>query len=163
MAPRRKRIVSAASFLIISILIKEEDTNKVKKRKHRFWTSHFLKTRQSMQLLTDIQFNDRSGLFKNFCRMSVEDFNFVSLLLGPKICKRDTNYRECIPVEVRLAITLRFLATGDSYSSLMYLFRVSKSLISKIIPEVCTQIIEALDEHIKVSIYTIFYNQTLYL
>nr|CAH7743186.1 unnamed protein product [Callosobruchus chinensis] len=50
---------------------------------------------------------------------------------------------------MRLAITLRFLATGDSYSSLMYLFRVSRPLICKIIPEVCACIIEALKEHVK--------------
>nr|CAH7761347.1 unnamed protein product [Callosobruchus chinensis] len=52
---------------------------------------------------------------------------------------------------MRLAITLSFLATGDSYSSLMYLFRVSRPLICKIIPEVCACIIEALKEHVKVS------------
>nr|CAH7734942.1 unnamed protein product [Callosobruchus chinensis] len=52
---------------------------------------------------------------------------------------------------MRLAITLRFLTTGDSYSSLMYLFRVSRPLICKIIPEVCACIIEALKEHVKVS------------
>nr|CAH7734943.1 unnamed protein product [Callosobruchus chinensis] len=33
----------------------------------------------------------------------------------------------------------------------MYLFRVSRPLICKIIPEVCACIIEALKEHVKVS------------
>ncbi|KOB52198.1 Clathrin coat assembly protein [Operophtera brumata] len=44
--------------------------------------------------------------------------------------------RKAIPVVTRLAITLRFLATGDSYKSLSYLFRVSDSSLSAIIPEV---------------------------
>nr|CAH7767947.1 unnamed protein product [Callosobruchus chinensis] len=77
------------------------------------------------------------------------DFDLLISLIGPRISKQHTNYRECIPAEMRLAITLRFLATGDSYSSLMYLFRVSRPLICKIIPEVCACIIEALKEHVK--------------
>nr|CAH7739603.1 unnamed protein product [Callosobruchus chinensis] len=131
----------------------EKESEKRKRRKQRFWTFHFLRTRRSTQLLTDLQTADSSGLFKNFCRtsMSQADFDLLISLIGPRISKQDTNYRECIPAEMRLAITLRFLATGDSYSSLMYLFPVSRPLICKIIPEVCACIIEALKEHVKVS------------
>nr|CAH7755552.1 unnamed protein product [Callosobruchus chinensis] len=129
----------------------EKESEKRKRRKQRFWTSHFLRTRRSTQLLADLQTADSSGLFKNVCCMSQADFDLLISLIGPRISKQDTNYRECIPAEMRLAITLRFLATGDSYSSLMYLFRVSRPLICKIIPEVCACIIEALKEHVKVS------------
>lgn len=45
--------------------------------------------------------------------------------------------REPVSPEEKLAITLRFLATGESYESLMYQFRVHKSTISKFIPTVC--------------------------
>lgn len=53
----------------------------------------------------------------------------------------------------RLAITLRFLATGDSFHSLMYLFKVSKQVISNIVPEVCDALVESLQEYIKVSLF----------
>ncbi|KAJ8929695.1 hypothetical protein NQ314_017589, partial [Rhamnusium bicolor] len=46
----------------------------------------------------------------------------------------------------RLAITLRFLATGDSYTSLMYTFKISKQVISKIVLELCEAIIEVLQD-----------------
>lgn len=101
-------------------------------------------------LLCDLSI-ENTGQFKNFCRMSSEDFQRLIELLGPKIQKKDTNFRECIPVKERLAITLRFLATGDSFTSLSYLFKVSKQSISTIVPEVCNAIVEALKDHIQVS------------
>jgi len=39
-------------------------------------------------------------------------------------------------VAVRLAITLQFLSSGDSYHSLMYMFKISKQSILQIVPEV---------------------------
>ena len=42
--------------------------------------------------------------------------------------------------EIKIAITLRFLATGESYESLMYRFRVHSSTISKSIPVVYNKI-----------------------
>ena len=41
--------------------------------------------------------------------------------------------RQLIGPEIKIAITLRFLATGESYESLMYQFRVHSSAISKFI------------------------------
>ena len=41
---------------------------------------------------------------------------------------------------MKLAITLRFLATGESYQSLSYQFLVGRSSISKFVPKVCRAI-----------------------
>jgi hypothetical protein len=65
----------------------------------------------------DLQ-RERSGKFENFCRMSGEDFEYFLNKFGPKIKKQDTNMRQAIPVKERLAVTLRFLATGDTFTSL---------------------------------------------
>lgn len=65
--------------------------------------------------------------------------------------KKDTNMRKAVPIQERLAITLRFLASGDSYTSLGYLFKVSNQVISLIVPEVCEAINEAFKDEIKVS------------
>lgn len=82
--------------------------------------------------------------------MSSTDFENLINLIGAKICKQNTNYRDAISVKDRLAITLRFLATGDSYQSLMYLCKVSTSSISRIVPEVCSALCEVLQDYIKV-------------
>ena len=58
-------------------------------------------------------------------------------LVTPLIAKKETNMRKTITAEERLAVTLRFLATGNTYSDLAYTFRIHESTISGIIPEVC--------------------------
>lgn len=60
--------------------------------------------------------------------MSCADFEYLIILInlvGHRISKKDTNYRNAIPVKELLAITLRFIATvnGGSYHSLMNVFK----------------------------------------
>ena len=58
--------------------------------------------------------------------------------------------REGIPISTCLAATLPFLATGDSYHTLMYTFHISVPAISTIIPEMCQAILQALKGHANV-------------
>jgi len=58
--------------------------------------------------------------------MSRSNFYSILRIIEPEIVKQNTRFREAVPAKIRLLITLRYLATGDSFSSLMYLFKVSK-------------------------------------
>lgn len=91
-----------------------------------------------------------SGEFSNFCRMSPIDFDYILSKIKPMIEKKETKWRMPIPAKVRLAVALRFLATGDSYRSLHFLFKISSSIISKIVTEVCQAINIVFKEEIKV-------------
>lgn len=82
--------------------------------------------------------------------MSLKDFEYLLNKISPLISKQDTQLRKAIPARTRLAITLRFLASGDSFESLHFLFKVSSSLISRIIPEVCRALNQVLQTEIKV-------------
>jgi len=93
-----------------------------------------------------------SGEFENFTRMSLSDFEYILTLISPIISKQDTELRDSILAKIRLAITLRFLATGDSYKNLHFLFKVSSQIISKIVPEVCAAINKVLKNEVKVKI-----------
>jgi hypothetical protein len=93
---------------------------------------------------------DSSALFRNFTRMTASDLSYCCNI-GPSIKKQDTNVRESVPRSRRLAMTLRFLATGDMYHTLMYIFCISVSAISTIIPEVCQAVIKSLKEYVEVS------------
>jgi hypothetical protein len=90
-------------------------------------------------------------LFKNFTRTSPSDFEILIQLVGPSTAKENTNYREAIPVAIRLSLILRFLATGDNYPTLMFQFKVSTASICIIIPEVCKALVKSLERYIKVS------------
>ncbi|XP_033978140.1 protein ALP1-like isoform X2 [Trematomus bernacchii] len=67
-------------------------------------------------------------------------------LITPIIRRQNTNYRDCISVGTRLMVTLRLLATGESFKSLSYQFRVGVSTIRQFVPETCTAIYEVLKE-----------------
>lgn len=70
-------------------------------------------------------------------RMSSERFRHLLSLLKPKICKQDTALCRAIPPAERLALTLRFLATGDAQQSLGFSFQIGTSTVSKIVKETC--------------------------
>jgi hypothetical protein len=67
--------------------------------------------------------------------MALPDFGFLINFIGLKTAKKDTTYRAAVPVEEIVTVSLRFSATGDSYTSLQYLFKISKQAFSQIIPE----------------------------
>ena len=74
----------------------------------------------------------------------------MMMMIGEKISKKNTAFRRAISVQERLALTLRFLASGDLYVSLQYLFKIYKQEISCIVPEVCEALVEKLKDYIQV-------------
>ena len=72
--------------------------------------------------------------------MTPERFDHLLSLVAPLISKEDTQFRKAISAAERLALTLRFLATGESQISLTFLFRMGKNTVSKILQETCEAI-----------------------
>jgi len=106
-------------------------------------------------MLSDIK-QEPSGRFENFCRMSATDFEYLLNKIGPIIQKTDTNMREAIPVQERFAVTLRFLASGDSFRSLSVLFNFSVQTVSRCIFDVCNALIHVLRAEIKVGSFSFY-------
>ncbi|XP_035982121.1 uncharacterized protein LOC118557089 isoform X2 [Fundulus heteroclitus] len=78
---------------------------------------------------------------------------FESLLgrVGPRISRIHTNYREPISSRERLAICLRYLATGDSYTTIASSYRMGISTVADIVPDVSKAIWDSLvDEFLPV-------------
>ncbi|XP_071581058.1 putative nuclease HARBI1 [Temnothorax nylanderi] len=83
--------------------------------------------------------------FVNYFRMDPILFQELLKLVGPSIVKQYV-VREPIPPETRLHITLRYLASGDSMTSISYAYRIGHNTVSKIVSETCEAIWNALKE-----------------
>ncbi|XP_069752287.1 putative nuclease HARBI1 [Narcine bancroftii] len=84
--------------------------------------------------------------FKNFLRVDPEMFMKLVVHLTPRIQKQDTNFRKPLPPGLKVAITLRFLATGNFNKSLSYGFHVAPNTIISIVPELCQAIYDEYHE-----------------
>ena len=109
-------------------------------KERQWWVCPYLKGREEFGAyhISMPQFEEfEIKKYVNFVRMSPALFNELLEMCRPYLEKKKTNCREPHPPGLKLAVTLRFLATGNSYVSLMYLFRVRTNTISKFVPYVC--------------------------
>lgn len=106
----------------------------------------------------------RYGLFKDFCvfyfspedpasftnytRMQEDIWNELLVLLTPHIQKQDTVMREAISPRDRLSVTLRYLATGNTFQDLSYSTRIAANTISKIVQTTLEAIIKVLEPRV---------------
>ncbi|KAJ8878908.1 hypothetical protein PR048_019511 [Dryococelus australis] len=145
MSPTRKQ--KAAAALIVMILEKK----RLKRRniKQSYWVKEWIKRQNKLgacnKLLHELTMEDVAQ-FRNFIRMTAEDIEYLIQKLGATLTKQDTIMRNAIRVKDHIVVTLRFLASGDSYSSLQYLFRISVCTIGTIVKEVCEQLFAQLKE-----------------
>jgi len=140
----------SAAFIVLKNVTKKRE-----KYRRSIWVKDYLKSRNS-RIMRDLEFNE-DVLFKNFTRMSKTNFYTLLGIVEPMITKQNTRFRESVPAEMKLAITLRYLATGDSFMSLMYLFKVSKQFISSMLPGVLRAIIASLQDYVKVSFSFLYF------
>lgn len=115
------------------------------RRPRRIWCREWLTRRATHgdyhHLLQELHREDTKG-YKNFLRIEPELFGEMVDRLTPILAKKHTRMREPLSVGLKLAVTLRHLASGDSYTSLQYSFRVSKTAICRFVPKVCQAIID---------------------
>ena len=67
--------------------------------------------------------------------MSPERFEHLLQLVGPKIAKKDTNFRSSIKSKERMVKSSSFLACGENQQTLSFSFRIGKLTVSMIIAE----------------------------
>ena len=92
-------------------------------------------------LLDKLKTSDISG-YKNFTRMQPACFDLLKERICPHLKKSTTNFRKPLEVSLKLAVTLRHLSTGESYTSLQYHWRVGRTTFCKFLPQVCKAILQ---------------------
>jgi len=92
--------------------------------------------------------------YRNFLRLDNDLFEEMVEKVTPYIEKETTKMRTPLEPALKLAVTLRYLATGNHYKSMAYDFRVAPNTISKFIPEVCEAITEAYKDEVMPAVDT---------
>ncbi|KAL0151511.1 hypothetical protein M9458_053163 [Cirrhinus mrigala] len=84
--------------------------------------------------------------FQQYFRLDRTQFDELLRRVGPLIAKDDTRIRRAISPGERLAICLGFLATGDSYRTISFSYRVGHSTVAGIVADVAKAIWDSLVE-----------------
>ncbi|KAI4466168.1 hypothetical protein MML48_3g00004821 [Holotrichia oblita] len=87
-----------------------------------------------------LQLQEDEKRFYIYFRMPSECFEEILCSTKEDISKQITNYRVPVSVEERPVLTLRFLATSDSYSTIGHSFRIGFETVSQIVQEICHSI-----------------------
>ncbi|XP_057310235.1 uncharacterized protein LOC130648216 [Hydractinia symbiolongicarpus] len=136
---------SAVLLILLNELVHSDD-EKPTRRKTREW----IKMRDHIGyfscIIKELKIEDRFG-FREMFRMDVGDFDFllneIYNLISPGQMSNCGGHRPTM-AEEKLALTLRFLATGESFQSLHFLFRISLNAVSYIIKGCCRALVDKL-------------------
>ena len=69
-------------------------------------------------------------------------FDLIEDRITSHLRKPITNFSKPLEVGLKLAVTLRYLSTGENYTSLQYQWRVGRTTICKFVPQVCKAILK---------------------
>ncbi|XP_077277495.1 uncharacterized protein LOC143905778 [Temnothorax americanus] len=81
-------------------------------------------------------------LFYRYTRMTLVHFQQLVQMTKPYLTKKKSS---CLVPELRLLITLRYLATGDLPITIALAFRVGESTVREVVKEVCHVLYKVLD------------------
>lgn len=98
-------------------------------------------------LMVELEREDHRA-FKGMMRMDPDMFHELETRLTPRLQKRDTNCRKALSPGMKLAVTLKFLATGCEMGTLMEGFRVARNTCCVIIRQVCDAIFDELHDEV---------------
>ncbi|XP_063216294.1 uncharacterized protein LOC134527499 [Bacillus rossius redtenbacheri] len=124
---------------IVVILDEEEEEVEVKKQMwvHQAWQN---RGREGEFATLYSQLTDDGAKFYEYFRMSENTFNLLLKKMEDYLQKRDNHWRKAITAREGLAVCLRYLATGNSYQTIAFSFRLGRLTVSNIVRDVCREI-----------------------
>eukprot|EP00745_Piridium_sociabile_P015080 TRINITY_DN22260_c0_g1_i7.p1 TRINITY_DN22260_c0_g1~~TRINITY_DN22260_c0_g1_i7.p1 ORF type:complete len:464 (-),score=118.83 TRINITY_DN22260_c0_g1_i7:187-1578(-) len=123
-----------------------------RRRRKALWVHNYLteeRRRESSHyytLLNVHRLDLEQDVFRNYTRLPLPLFLEILDKVRPSLTRQDTNMRRALEPGLKLAVTLRYLATGDNYRSLSYAFCVGITTISHFLPGVCRALSDAYAE-----------------
>ena len=121
----------------------------IRQRRHRRYRFRPWPTRAELEeegqysRLMPMHHLDDAMAYTNFIQMPPELYQELEQRITPEFQRDRTLMRDPLSPGVKLAVTLRHLATGDSYTILQYALKMASPTIEKFVPEVCDSITRA--------------------
>lgn len=116
-----------------------------RRRRRRWWVRPWIGRRIELgiydRLMMELR-NEDTDSFTNFMRMPVPMFDELLERLRPRLTKKSTNFRQPLDPGLKLALTIRHLASGAKYKTMQYGWRVPHNTISYVVREVCQAIVD---------------------
>ena len=144
-----------AIVIAIMLQLQEEERRRRRRRRpmqRRWWVRNWVARRpylgQYDTLMFELEIESPNEDFKAFLRVEPAMFHELVHRLTPHIEKETTTFRNPICPPLRIAIALRFLASGMKLKDVGWSFRVPHNTISVIIREVCMAIIYEFGEEV---------------
>ena len=134
-------------LVVAMLLLEEEEENQSKRKIKQCWVRSWILERKAKgsfhQLFPELAAQDTLA-FESYMRMDFEHFSKIVDLLSERLHRKDTVMRECVKPAEMCCLAIRYLATGESFHSLEFQFRMSRVTISKIVIEVCQALYEVM-------------------
>ena len=133
--------------LLLLDLLSDDDEAEKQQRRRVNWVRLWIARREQRGayhlLVRELALEDEAA-YRDFFRMTKSQFRALVDRIARHIAKKDTVMRSSIKADERLAVTLRYLATGETFKSLEYNFRISRTTISYIVFECCSVLFKTL-------------------
>jgi hypothetical protein len=111
-----REVVLAAANVLVEILRRRTHRGR---NKRKCWVREWIKRREKLgasnTLLKELLEEDRAS-YCNHLRVTSSQFTFLLRKVEGDIQRKKTVMRKPLSVRLKLEITLRYLATGDSFS-----------------------------------------------
>ena len=132
--------------MILSIMEVVDDEEP---KKYRGKTRQWVKRREERGMFNNIVHEltiEDSVAYRKMMRMKHEDFLIILSHIEKDITPHQVSgSNSVISPKARLTLALRFLATGETFRSLAFQFRISRPAISYIVTSVCQAIIKNME------------------
>ena len=104
--------------IVDMIMEEEEDELNIKKKRNRInwmrsWIARWEERGAFHQLVKELVIEDSAG-YRDFFKLNSQQFEFILKKIAKLITKNEMSMRPSIKLAERLAVTLRYLATGEN-------------------------------------------------
>lgn len=127
--------------------------------KHKRWVKSWLKKRDKychVVLLKEIIKTDPKD-YKNYFCVSDSSYNKLLSMLKPLLERQNTNMRNCVSADERLAVTLRYLVIGRYFEDLKFFAIISPAIIiSQVVLNLASTYIQSIQISFTIYIFFLF-------